>query len=94
VNNHLQTNQPIMEIYKMARSKSAVLSPADKKAVVTDIKLRLKEAQNGLKASTGVLKLADRAYAGAIKLAEKEAKAFNTIITKLSGELTAVTNVA
>lgn len=78
----------------MARSKSAVLSPADKKAVVTDIKAKIKEAKAVDKAIATLLKDAEKEY----KVSEKSyntakneaAKSANTnakAIAKLEADL-------
>lgn len=78
----------------MARSKSAVLSPADKKAVVTDIKNKIKEATAAQKATAATFKLAERAFAAASKLAEKEMKTVGTALAKLNSDLAAITQQA
>lgn len=81
----------------MARSKSAVLSPADKKAVVIDIKTKIKEAKAVDKAIATLLKDAEKEY----KVSEKSyntakneaAKATNAnakVVTKLESDLAAM----
>ena len=72
-----------MEHIKMARSKSAVLSPADKKAVITDMKARLKVAQNTVKESAKAIAASAKIKAAAVKVAEKNHAALEKEHTKV-----------
>lgn len=81
----------------MARSKSAVLSPADKKAVVTDLKTKIKEAKAAdklitttLKEAEKVFKAAEKSFAGATKEADKALSANAKIVSKLEADLEAI----
>ena len=85
----------------MARSKSALLSPADKKAVITDMKARLKNAQFYLKTHDKVIADSAKATAAAIKTVQKAhaavekehgklAAAAQKAVDKLTADLVAV----
>lgn len=69
----------------MARSKSAVLSPADKKAVVTDIKARIKDATGHAKVSAQAITVSEKVHAATVKQAQK----IHEAITKEHGKLKA-----
>ena len=78
----------------MARSKSAVLSPADKKAVVTDIKAKIKELTGSIKGATGVIKLAEKEFKTIEKDQNKAVAGFTKELNKLQADLAAITQVA
>lgn len=84
----------------MARAKSVVLSKAEKKAIVADLKAKLKAAKEGIKADEAVLKAAAKvvadgeamiAAAAAVKQTLKDAKTDVKEVTKrLAGQNKAV----
>lgn len=78
----------------MARSKSAVLSPADKKAVVTDLKTRIKDAQALVKTAANDLKASLKAHTAVEKETTKVTAAQTKIIDKLQAELELITQKA
>ena len=86
----------------MARDKSAVLSTADKKAVITDIKTRLKESKDGVKSGNATVKTLTKEYEAGIKAVTKAhqiaLKDVNKVVAdaekavaKLEAELSAIT---
>lgn len=81
----------------MARAKSAVLTPADKKAVVIDIKVKISSAKNELKSFMSVvkeseknLKAAEKQHAVVVKTANKEIAYHEKTLSKLMGDLSAI----
>lgn len=67
----------------MARAQSAVLSAADKKAVVADLKTKVKEANDALKAHDKNAAAAAKAFAATVKANEKAATAADKARDKL-----------
>ena len=74
----------------MARAKSAVLSEADKKAVITDVKTRLKEAKAAVKTHSAELNTMVRAHNNKVKSVDKDIAALTKTATKLEAELAAL----
>ena len=86
---------------KMARPKSVVLSKDEKKAVVAELKAKLKAAKDAAKQLAGVRKEADKAYAAAgkahvaaLKQNDKESTAAAKIVSDLEAQLAALTEKA
>ena len=86
---------------KMARPKSVVLSKDEKKAVVAELKAKLKAAKDAAKQLAGVRKEADKAYAAAgkahvaaLKQNYKESAAAAKIVSDLEAQLVALTEKA
>lgn len=86
----------------MARDKSAVLSAADKKAVVTDLKNKIKESQASVKAASAILKADEKVLAATVRDLTKshqvKAKelikaiaATTKVVIKLEADLSAIT---
>lgn len=71
----------------MARDKSSVLTPADKKAVVNDVKAKLKDAKTLLK----TINTESKTAAKALVASEKRAGAQTKVVQKLEAELAAIT---
>ena len=85
----------------MARPKSVVLSKDEKKAVVAELKIKLKAAKDAAKQLAGVRKEADKAYAAAgkahvaaLKQNDKESAAAAKIVSDLEAQLAALTEKA
>lgn len=74
----------------MARSKSAVITPAEKKELAKATKVELKEAQAAAKALVASKKAKDKEYAGFIKQHEKDAKAADKKVADLTAKLDAL----
>ena len=81
----------------MARTKSAILSPADKKAASASIKTEIKSAKDNLKQLAGIRKEADKAYAtagkahvAALKENDKAASVAEKSLASLEGKLEAL----
>lgn len=86
---------------QMARPKSVVLSKDEKKAVVAELKAKLKAAKDAAKQLAGVRKEADKAYAAAgkahvaaLKQNDKESAAAAKIVSDLEAQLAALTEKA
>ena len=75
----------------MARAQSQVLSAADKKAVVSDLKAKLKDARSLEKSLTGSIKTIEKDAAVAVKAANKELAVAAKAVAKLEAELAAIT---
>ena len=82
----------------MARAKSVVLSKAEKKAVVTELKGNIKAARDNVKQIAGIRKEADKLFAAAnkahlasLKANDKEASAAEKT---LAGLLTRLSSLA
>ena len=82
----------------MARAKSVVMTPAEKKAVAADLKLQIKAAKDNLKQIKGVRKEVDatlsaatKAHLAAIKTSDKELTAAQKSLDSLEAQLTALT---
>lgn len=85
----------------MARPKSVVLSKDEKKAVVTDLKAKIKAAKDNVKQLAGIRKEADKTYAAAgkahvaaLKENDKAAAAANKAVVDLEAQLAALTDKA
>lgn len=85
----------------MARPKSVVLSKDEKKAVVTDLKAKIKAAKDNIKQLAGIRKEADKTYAdagkahvAALKENDKAAAAANKAVVDLEAQLAALTDKA
>ena len=83
----------------MPRVKSVVLSPAEKKAVITDIKNKIKAAKVTMKDITARRKAVDKVLAAAVKdhaaaqkALDKEEMANNKVIDTLQNQLAALTS--
>ena len=81
----------------MARAKSVVLSPAEKKANITVLKSQIKAAKDSVKNIAGIRKEADKVYNTATKAHlvalkdnDKEAAAANKDLTALVAQLTSL----
>lgn len=78
----------------MARAKSAVLSPADKKAVITDMKAKIAAAKTAHKETVATLKAANKQVTIGQKaaiLAQKQVDAADKAVSKLVESLAAIT---
>lgn len=75
----------------MARAKSAVLSAADKRAVIKDLKAKAKEANAAVKAAEKAKALAAKTFEKAQATAEKELAKLTKAADKLNSELAAIT---
>lgn len=85
----------------MARPKSVVLSKDEKKAVVVELKAKIKAAKDNVKQLAGVRKEADKAYAAAgkahvaaLKENDKAAAAATKSLGDLEAQLAALTEKA
>lgn len=74
----------------MARDKSAVLTPKDKKAVITDLKNQIKSLTASIKAKNGELAKAVKAHQAFTKAIDKEVAGFTKQLDKLNSELSAI----
>lgn len=74
----------------MARDKSAVLSPADKKAVVTDVKNKIKVVKEALKTNDKAIKEVEKKYNTAVKVIAKDNAALNKELVKFEKDLAAL----
>jgi hypothetical protein len=79
-----------LEELNMARDKSAVLSPADRKAVVTDVKAKIKVVKDGLKANEKAFKESEKTHNNTVKTLTKDNAALTKTLGKLEGELAAL----
>ena len=72
----------------MARSKSVILTPAEKKTVIVDLKGKIKAAKDAVKAVAALNKEVDKKHAAACKTHEgvvkARAKAGETVAKELS----------
>ena len=85
----------------MARPKSVVLSKDEKKAVVTDLKTKVKAAKDNIKQLASIRKEANKAFAvagkahvTALKENDKAAAADNKSLVELEAQLAALTEKA
>ena len=85
----------------MARPKSVVLSKDEKKAVVTELKAKIKAAKDNLKQLAGIRKEADKTYAAAgkahvaaLKENDKATAAASKSVAELEAQLNALTEKA
>lgn len=69
----------------MVRPKSVILSPAEKKAALANLKNQLKEVQNTIKLANGEKKAAQKIFDGVVKTADKAI----AVATKQGDSLTA-----
>ena len=81
----------------MARSTSVVLTKAEKKAVIVDLKAKIKAAKDTVKQIAGIRKEADKAFAAAnkahlatLKTNDKEAAAAAKTLAGLEAQLTSL----
>lgn len=74
----------------MARAKSTILSPADKKAVVGALKTQIKETKDQNKRVVSTIKTAKKAYTDFLKVAEKEVTTGQKALAKLQADLDAI----
>lgn len=74
----------------MSRTKSAVLSPADKKAVVKNLKLQLKDATDALKAIAKNTALAQKTLDKTLSAAAKDSAKLEKAAAKLNADLLAL----
>ena len=75
----------------MARSPSIILSKVEKKAVVTELKLKIKAAQVETKAVNGAMKLAKKMYDAADKDSTKALAALAKGLVAHQAQLAALT---
>lgn len=68
----------------MARDKSAVLSAADRKAVVTDLKARIKATKDAVKTGNAEVKALQKTYDASIKAVTKD---FQTAVKGVQKDL-------
>lgn len=78
----------------MARVKSAVLSPTDKKAVIKDLKGKLKVVNAAIKAKEKAQATADKNHAKESAARAKELDRLNKDAAKLQAQLDAIASVA
>jgi hypothetical protein len=78
----------------MARAKSVVLTPAEKKATIVTLKASIKSAKDNVKNIAGIRKESDKVFAAAnkthlanLKANDKEAAAATKTLTGLEAQL-------
>lgn len=76
----------------MARNKSIILTPAEKKAVVADLKMKIKAAKDADKAVQAKRKAAEKAHAAFVKGSDKEIAVSAKTLTSLNAQLNALVN--
>lgn len=76
----------------MTRQKSAILSPADKKAKIAELKLLLKNAKADVKTNADAQKKLDKQYAADSKAISKTAGTAAKALAKVEAELAALTS--
>lgn len=75
----------------MARPKSVILSKDEKKAVVADLKTKIKSAKENLKLVGTTFKDAGKIYAAAVKEHDKASAAATKELASLEAQLAALT---
>lgn len=75
----------------MARSKSIILSKDEKKAVITDLKTKIKTAQTATKEINKTLKASAKDHAAFVKVNEKTLANLTKELASHQAQLTAMT---
>ena len=75
----------------MVRPKSVILSPAEKKAALANLKAQLKEVQNTIKLATGEKKAAQKTFDTIVKTTDKAIAAAQKQGDSLTAQIAALT---